>query len=778
MKKLLLLLLVMSSTAMAQPVQTVRGVVRDRATAAPLPYASVNVTDVAGKGVATYNNGRFIIESVPVGRHTIEVSMVGYETTLLREVLVTSGRELLLEIDMDEQIAQVDEVVVVARVNKEQPLNTTALTGARMFSVDETQRFAGGVDDPGRVVSAFAGVSADVSETGISIHGNAPDMLQWRLEGVEIPNPNHFSDITSFGGGVMSALSIHTMGNSDFMAGALPAEYDNAIAGVFDMNLRKGNNFKHEHTVQLGMMGIDLASEGPLSKKKNASYLFNYRYSTLGLLMDIDPSIDMNGDKIKYQDLNFKLNLPTEKAGTFTVWGLGYIDEGKNHKGADPTTWEFAGDNRIVDIDQTVGALGVGHNIRVGTDGYLKTTLAATTVDMGALFSSLEQPDLILEPENDLKRRNTRLVATSAYNHRFSARHTNRTGFTYTHLFSDISVRRAPFYGDPLQTISEGKGNTGLINVFSNSTINITDRLSANIGVSGQWLTLNDSWSIEPRVGVKYRAGERTTLSAAYGLHSRMENMEVYYARTPGGELRNKDLDLVKSHHLMLSWAQRLGENTTLRIEPFYQQLFNLPVEPGTSYSTINRLEYWVEVPLESTGKGRNYGVDFTLEQYLTRGYYYLLSGSVFKSEYRGGDDVWHNTRFDRGYVLNALGGREWTMGKRKRDVLSANLRFTLQGGERYTPLDEAATLADPDHENKYIDSEAFTRQYDPMFIVNATVSYRMNRDRVAHEFGFAAINLSGTKERYGHGYKPATDTFEEIYGTNAWKNIFYRVSF
>lgn len=178
-------------------------------------------------------------------------------------------------------------------------MNKMVLAGARMLSVEEASHYAGGFDDPARLVASFAGVAPGVSTNGISIHGNAPHLLQWRLEDVEIPNPNYFADITSLGGGILSSLSSQVLKNSDFFTGAFSSKYGNAVSGVFDMKLRNGNNQKNENVFQVGIMGIDFASEGPLSKKHKASYLFNYRYSTTGLL-------NLEGGTMDYQDLNFK----------------------------------------------------------------------------------------------------------------------------------------------------------------------------------------------------------------------------------------------------------------------------------------------------------------------------------------------------------------------------------------------------------------------------------------------------------------------------------------
>jgi hypothetical protein len=347
MKQLIQIILFVACTLLAtnisaqnnKPVQTIRGIAIDYASGTPIPYATVQLLDLPQMGTTTDNDGKFVIKNVPVGRHDLQASFLGYEPTIFREIMLTSAKEVSLEVQMKENTRLLEEVVVRPRINKEEPMNKMALSGARMLSVEEASRFAGGMDDPARLVSSFAGVTSAVGSNGISVHGNAPSLLQWRLEDVEIPNPNHFADVASLGGGVLSSLSSNVLGNSDFYTSAFPAEFNNAVSGIFDMKMRNGNSQKFQHTLQAGVLGLDAASEGPLSRKHNASYLFNYRYSTTGLMNKVSPAGDLE-QEMDYQDLNFKLNFPTPKAGIFSVWGTALIDKIKPEIKT-PDEWDY-----------------------------------------------------------------------------------------------------------------------------------------------------------------------------------------------------------------------------------------------------------------------------------------------------------------------------------------------------------------------------------------------------------------------------------------------------
>ena len=724
-----------------RPVQTLRGVVNDRASGHPIPYATIQLTDIPGLGMMCDSLGRFALPKVPVGRHSVQASFMGYESATVREILVTSAKEVYLEIALQESVNELSEVVVRAH-NRNEAMNKMAVAGARMLSVEEASRYAGGFDDPARLVASFAGVTPSVSNNGISIHGNAPHLLQWRLEDVEIPNPNHFADIATLGGGILSSLSAQVLGNSDFFTGAFPAEYGNAVSGVFDMKLRNGNNQRNENTFQVGIMGIDFASEGPLSKKHKASYIFNYRYSTTGLL-----NVDLGG-KMDYQDLNFKLNFPTRHAGTFAVWGTALLDKYKSSLEKNPDKWDYLEDAGQGRSTQYMEAGGVTHRYFFNENTLLKTTLAGTYSDQEAIQTTYDR-EFNPSPNIDQNSRSTNLILTSSLNRKVNNRFTNKTGLTFTQMFYNMNLELAPFIDQPLETISKGDGNTSLISAYNSSAWGINDKLSLNFGLHGQLLTLNNRWTLEPRASLKWQTNTRTSFALAYGMYSRMEKMDVYFVKTQstGDRSVNKNLDFTKAHHLMLSFAYKVSENTSLKVEPYIQFLYDVPVMRDSSFSVLNRDEFFVENALVNKGRGRNFGVDFTWERALNKGLYYMITASLFDSRYCGGDGVWHNTRFNRKYVLNGLIGKEWMLGRNKQNILSVNLKLTLQGGERYAPIDVEATMDHPDKEVQYDEMRAYSIQRSPMLIGNYTVSYRINKRRVSHEFSVKGLNFTGSKE-------------------------------
>jgi len=794
----------LASVGHAQQItQNIRGRVVDALTHEPIEAATVQFVGGEVKGCVTDSTGRFSICCIPVGRHSLVCRFVGYDPVEINDLLVTSAKEATVDIEMHESVSTLKGVVVRSSIIKDKTLNRWVTTGGRMFSVEEASRYAGGFDDPARLATAFAGVASGGATNGISIHGNAPHLLAWRLEDLEVPNPNHFSDVSVLGGGIFSSLSAMCIGNSDFLTSAFPAEYGNAISGVFDMKMRNGNDEKHEHTIQVGVGGIDLASEGPLSRKNGSSYLVNYRYSMTGLANKFN-MIDMQGQVMDYQDLNFKINMPTAHAGTFSVFGTGFIDNFHNQQA--PADWVSKEDRRYSYTEQYMGSMGLSH-ILPFTKGQLRSTLGMTYsydkmgVDAYILpddfnydaTSSDVLDDIARDPYFVGTRSYTNLSLRSVYSHRFSKKWNAQFGASYTHMFFDVDMSESYLMHQPMHSICTADGNTGLFNAFSTHSFNIGSATTLNLGVNAQHLLLNGATVVEPRAGVKFQTSSSTTLALAYGLHSRAEKTDIYFTRelvnpketgdwdanpVKSDRLVNKELGFTKSHHLMFTFAWKMSDYWNLKVEPYYQHLFNVPVEEGKAYSVLNRQEFYLDKALVNKGMGRNYGVDITLERYLNNGWYGMANGSFFSSRYKGGDGKWRHTLFDRGYIVNVLGGKEWMLGRNHNNMLSVNVKMTFQGGDRYSPVDREKTLAHPDYLVQYDEENAFSLQRDPMFIMHYTVSYRMNRKNKTHEISIKHINCTGTKSFYGYEYDYKNDVFEPQTFNLSLPFIAYKIEF
>ncbi|MDR0926512.1 MAG: carboxypeptidase-like regulatory domain-containing protein [Ignavibacteria bacterium] len=757
--------------------QTVRGRITDKITQVPIVKASV-VIPVNGKNIGTYTDslGEFSFKNIPIGRYNLYVRVSGYDNIVINNVLVNSAKEAVLEVSLIEKVVMMDAVEVTAETDKDIPINIMAMAGARVFSVEEANRYAGGFDDPARLATSFAGVAGGVSSNSISIRGNSPQYLQWRIGGVEIPNPSHYPDITGIGGGILTAFSSMVLANSDFFTGAFPAEYNNALSGVFDIQFRNGNNQHFEHTASVGTLGVEVASEGPLGGR--SSYLFNYRYSSLALAGMAISSLAEDIGGMKYQDFSFKLNFPTQDIGTFSLWGIGTFDKYTNDV-LKKEEWVYNGDRTNSWTDQQMAAAGFGHKMLIDDDTYLETTLAGTLYNNN-LWGNYFDDDLNPHEIVNITDKNYSVVLSSNMNTKFSAWHANKTGFSVTGLFYNMDYIVNPdypfYYDQPNQTVATGDGSSLLATAYSQSSFNFGKNWIGHIGLNAQYFDLNSNWVLEPRVGIKWKVAPTHSLALAYGLHSRKEKLDYYYVKDSNDLLINRGLDFTKAHHLVMAYDWLITDNIHLKVEPFYQYLYDIPTEEDGSFSLINHNNIHLDKALINKGKGYNYGVDLTLEHYFSSGYYYMITASAFESQYTGGDGIWRSTRNDRDFLINVLYGKEWQLGSSKQNVLGINIRLTYQGGDHYTPLDTAKSFAA--QQPVFDDDMANKEQMDPAFMIDFTASYKINTKNLSHEISFKLLNLTGYEENNGFAYYFKTDEFKMLRGAIIIPNISYKIIF
>lgn len=743
--------------------QVVRGKIYDSESQVALPYANVVIAGTDPLlGTVSDINGVFKIPDVPIGRYNIQISYLGYEQTVIPEVLITTGKETVLNIGLKQLVRQIDEVTVNGYSRKDKPLNSMAVISARSFTVEETRRYAGGLDDPARMASAFAGVTVgNIQDNAIIIRGNSPKGVSWRLEGVEIPNPNHFQGGNVAGGGAVTIFSSQLLSNSDFFTGAFPAEYGNALAGVFDMKLRNGNDETRENTLQAGVLGIDVASEGPFKKGKQATYLFNYRYSTFGLLSNL--GIIPSQQVPKYQDLSFKLNFPAQRAGTFSLWGIGGIDNNKEPESTDSATWETGWDRIHYDWSLIMGATGLTHKITLNSLTFLNTTIAASGTKNVFNQKRLDN-NLVLRPDAYLVDKSGRLTFSSRITHKFNTKYTLKAGLDYQALFYNLDMSSTTDENKPdtYRNFVKGKGNSSYTEFFAESKYDVSDMLSINGGINANYFALNRDFSIDPRFGIKWEFTPHHFFSFGYGKHSQLEELKIYFISKNADdkiEYPNKNLGLAHAQHFIFGYDWLINNHLRLKVEPYYQYLYNVPGIRDSSYSMINFKQDWTfGDSLVNNSTGRNIGIDFTLERFLYHNFYYLLTASVFNSKYKGGDDVWRNTRYNKGYVLNILLGKEFFIKKNR--MLGVNARLNYVGGERYSPVLMAESLQE--REVVFDESKAFEAKESPMYYLDFTITYRRNKKRYSGVWALQIKNVLGSPNYEGFEYNLKTHTIEK----------------
>lgn len=774
-------LLLLACAANAQTyTQTLKGTVLDKAVKTPLVGATVALLSTdPQRGAVTDADGRFRLTRVPVGKQTMRVTYLGYKEFVTANVTLNSGKETELVIELEEDFVQSKEVVITAGIEKQKPLNELSTVSARTFSVEETQRFAAAVNDPARMAASFAGVAMPADGNNyISIRGNSPNGLLWRMEGVDIPNPNHFSSVGTSGGGI-SILSAQLLTNSDFTTGAFAAEYGNALSGVFDLKLRKGNSERREYTFQAGVLGLDAATEGPFRLgKQTGSYLINYRYSTLSVLSKMGVNI---GDGVtNFQDLSFNVWLPAGKAGVFTLFGMGGLSDQTQQGKADSLLWAEDDFKRYdVDFVANTGVAGLTHSLILNDKTYLKTVVAASGTKNGERTDKLLD-DYSMRRQFDNEHIQTKLTVSSTLSHKFNARHFLRAGGYVNFLNFDFSQNEFIEENDRLEEQLKVSGNGTSVNTFAQWQYRATERLTLNAGLHGLFFLLNNTASVEPRASVKYAFSEKQSLSFGYGLHSQIQPLGVYFTKITGDDgnftTPNRDLGLSKAHHFVLSFDQSLPGNWRVKPEIYYQSLTNVPVNGAAAdaFSMLNLTQGFVNESLVNEGLGRNYGLELTVEKFLTRGFYFLLASSVFQSEYRGSDGVWRNTRFNSNYVNTLTAGKEWEWKKNR--TFGVNIKLTSLGSLRESPIDLAASREKG--ETVRDDSRAFEDQMPAYFRLDTGVRLKRNYRSLTTTLGLDLQNATNRQNVFGRYFNEKKGTIEQYYQAPLIPVLSYKLEF
>ncbi|MBK8492619.1 MAG: TonB-dependent receptor [Saprospirales bacterium] len=808
MEKRLLLLacLVLPVLAMAQPAtQTIRGKVVDKESKYPLLGVNVMLTTDQGEtnGTITEDDGTYRLEDVPVGRQTLEFSYVGYETAVVNNIIVGSGKEVILDVEMDASTMDLGVVEIIGQRSGE-TRNEMAPVSARQFSVEETDRYAGSRGDPGRMASNFAGVQgADDSRNDIVVRGNSPQGVLWRFEGVNIPNPNHFA-IPGTGGGPVTVLNNKYLDNSDFFTGAFPAEFGNSIAGVFDLRMRNGNNERHEISAQLGFLGTELMAEGPLSRKSGASYLMSYRYSTLQLFQFL--GIQVGTDAIpQYMDGAFRLNFPTKKGGNIALWGVGGWSDINivlsDQEAPDTSTFLYGQNDRDQYFGSLMGVTGLTLTQPFSSNTYLKATVSASNQRVDAnhdqIYRHVEDGLFVVDtlpPILDYTFEESKISFNAYINQKLGRRVTLKAGLNADYQFmtyfdSARAITTTPdtvLLGD-WRVRWDANDAALLLQPFAQLKYKAGERLTLLGGLTSLYFSINkNSFSpLEPRLGMTYDLGKNQRLSLGYGLHSQnLPGYLYYYASETKGndpQEQNLDLGLYKSHHVVLGYDRFVSKNMRLKLETYFQYLFDIPVDTfSSSFSIVNAGSGFSRLfpgKLINEGTARNYGVEATLERFFNKGYYFLFTGSVFDSKYRGSDEVWRNTTFNGRFAFNLVLAKEFTF--KKGSAFNLGGKLTTVGGRWYGPVDDIASREAL--EIIYVSETVNTEQFRPYFRADVKASYRWNRPKVAHEFSIDFINVSGKQNILTLTYAPdhpSGNPIREEYQLGFLPIFFYKLDF
>lgn len=767
--------------------QTVKGTVTDKASDKPLSGVSVSLAGRAG-GAVTDAAGRYVITGVPVGRQQLAFSYAGYGTVVIPDILFTSGKQVVADAALEQQISMLSAVTVNASgTRKGAAQNEFAGVSSRSFSMSDVTRYAGGRNDPARLVSNFAGVSTtDDSRNDIVVRGNSPSALLWRLEGIPIPNPNHFSLLGTTGGPV-SAVNTNALKTSDFYTSAFPAEYGNAVGAVFDLGLRNGNTDKFERMVQLNLFsGLEAMLEGPLgSKQGGASFLAGFRYSFAQLAQSAGLTIGTQAVP-NYQDWVVNISLPGTKLGSFNFFSMGGNSR-IDFIGQDlDSTDVFANKDEDMYVRTSFGIFGIRHTIDVGANSYVRTVLSYAyenaTGDRYRYYDSLA-PERAPIAEQYTHTRTWRL--SSYINSKINARFTLRGG-ALAESMNLNSLWRSRLRQPAWATLRDYDATSLLLQPYVQGRYRFTDKLALNAGIHGIWYTFNSTGAIEPRMNLTYALSSTQTLSAAYGLHSQLQPLPVYLYRQPLPEGKydqsNENLSLTKAHHFVLGYEWRFLPSWRLKTETYYQYLFDVPVEQAPSgFSVLNGgadFTFPEKGFLVSKGTGTNAGLELTLEKFFSKGVYLLGTASIFNAQYKGSDGIQRNSTFNNRTVFNILAGREYKIGKAKRNTFTIDLKLANSGGRYYTPVNLQQSIAANAEvlDERYYNSERLSAYFrlDTRF----GIQINSRRRKMSHALYLDLQNITNNQNVFLQRYNTVRKEVGTVYQTGFFPDLLYRLQF
>lgn len=747
--------------------QTIRGVVKDAENKTIIPGAKVLVSDIQSDSaivsVITDQKGEFLIESIAVGRYRVLVSALSYEAVIMEDVLLSSAKEMVLDVELIPGTKSLEAIEVFGTNMRGEPLNRMAITSAITITPEQTSKYAASWDDPLRVALAYPGVSQQSSGfNDFSVRGNSPLGVLYRLEGIPIHNPNHFASIGS-SGGFVTQFSSSVLGNSDFYSGVFPAEFGNATTAAFDFRFRNGNNKEREHAFKASFFGLDFATEGPLSKNSDASYLVNYRYSTLGLLAQM---INIGGLLPVYQDISFNLNLPTKKWGTFKVFGIGGVSSFLLGADKDSANWTEESNRFERVFGSNSAAVGVSHIIKSSEKGYWHSGIAASG---GRYFDETDYiaDDLSYDQREKGEYMDQRLTATVDYNHKFNRRHSNKTGAIFTHVNHDYMNMVYDITIPGLDTLSQTNGSAQYFQLYTQSKFFLSDRLILNVGLHYLHFLLNDNVGIDPRMGLTYELNPRAKFTLGYGHQSRLEDLTFYFIEQDNAEGQptyvNQDAQLSKSHQAALNYSQMLTKSLRLTAEVYFQYLYNVPADPNGTYSVQN-LFYRLPVGnLENIGEGKNYGLELALQQFTRKGLYFLVSGTVFNAQYKAGDGIWRNTEFNQQFAFNLLAGKEFVLKEKadRKRLFALNVSYRHAGGVWINPIDLEASQTTGwtqfDMSNPYSDRQGNQVGLD------VSMNFQVLRKKVTSKWSLSIKNLYTSRQVIRQEYDIETNSIKEF---------------
>jgi hypothetical protein len=737
--------------------QNVKGVLRDQDTRQPVPGAVLRFSNQKTGYVATSDGDGSFKLRIPAGRWDVVVTHLGYVPKSVQNIQVGTGKEVQFEMNLEAKVYETQEVRVSA--GSKSWLTPNSGSSVRTLQSADASRFAGGYYDPLRMVANFAGITSGNSDDSneIIVRGNSPRGLLWRLEGLEVPNPNHLSNGVGNNGGAYSMISTNVLADFDFYTGAFPAEYGNALSGVMDLRLKQGNTDKREYGVQLSVVGAELSAEGPLGKSRNNSYILNVRYANFDILKKYGI--------VNIQDLSiipssfdwaFKMNFRGKELGELSLFSIGGKSKAGNEASKNPEEIHNGINNDEFLEEDKLSVFGVKH-LKNFNDGktYIRTIAGLTkfnenwhegAVDTGNVYF-LNKQDWFVSPV---------FRASVMVNSKLNTKNSVRIGGEYHGLSTDMfSIRRQTNL--VYDTLVDQRSSSYYTQLYAQWKYKPNDFFEITPAVHSTYTAINEEATFEPRLGILVNLPRSQSLNIGAGFYSRQEPLPIYYfmvkVAKSGRQLLNRDLKTTKAFHFVVGYRKSLTTDLKVSLEGYYQHLYDVPVSAYTNntFSMVNISDGLPDIDLNNNGISDNTGIELTIDKSFSDNYYFLATASIFDSKYRASNTYWYSTYYNSNFVFNLVCGKEFKVGKYRQNTLGFNLRNITRGGYRFTPPNYSQSLL---KKTVVYDMQQIYGKHLPLFDrVDAGVSYRINRKKSAFNFSVDIQNVLNRHNVYRRSF-------------------------
>lgn len=719
--------------------QQIFGTITDEISAAPIDGAQVSVVK-SGQLVKSFNtkvNGQFFFDSLSPGYYHLIVVAKGFQTMTRSEILIAGGKQQIVNVEM----VSPNQLLSGALIKSEGILNReNQLLGEIGLKREQIFRYPAVNFDPARLAASFSGIAqTDDGTNGLSIRGNSPGTLRWRLAGIDIVNPNHlpnagtFDDRAASSSGGVLLFSAQLLSNCSAITGAYSPGLGDVNGGIMDMHLREGNTRRPEHTVQAGLTGLDVATEGPVPG--GGSYLVNYRYSTVGILGLL--GISFGGERIGFQDLSFQTSLKGKKGGTWKAFAV----SGVSHNRFYPKT------DSIRNYKET-------RNI----DFKSQTEISGWTFQKSVGFRTNVQMSMVFSGQKNAREEASRVVESSIRDGNTEFRVGYQTNVTH-HLTERIRLKGGLYFqGIGYRSYSQVDSSPQLdqstqirmLQPWISSTIWSRNRKWMlmtgihSINLAQKSATINDA-RLEPRIALQYKIGNKHRLLGSHVWHSQLAPLWVL------ADKNNDRLELVRSRSATLAYLFQIGTNTNFKLEGFLQSQKQVPVSSIAGvFSVINEQALRSLPALRQDGKGLNRGVEISLDRKMEGSWFFNANLSFLDSRFMV-DGIWRSSRWDIGRQNNLVVGKEWYRNRKKgiTNTFGINMRLMQRGGFRSMPIDEQES--ELFGETRFNADNGYTAKENPYARADVRICWRKSRD--SRRNALFAIDIQNVTNRDNIGY-------------------------